>query len=85
MNVFLAYLEQKELDVANMSSDEIVNAYHSSGSSRHQDLEVAVERLPWMKRIKVLLIRLEEVIHRSEKGEHVRDDIEYTENGISGE
>ena len=76
MNVFLEYIKEKELDISNMSSDEIVNAYNASGSSNHEDLKVVVERLPWMKRLKVLLLRLEEVIHPNIKGEHATDNEE---------
>ena len=74
MNVFLEYIKEKELDISNMSSDEIVNAYNASGSSKHEDLKVVAERLPFMKRLRVLVSRLEEVINPSTKGEHASDN-----------
>lgn len=74
MNVFLKYLEQNELDIQNMSSDEIIGAYNASGSSSHDDLKEIVERLPWMKRLQVLLLRLDDVVYPSAKGEHVSDN-----------
>ena len=74
MNVFLEYIKEQELDISNMSSDEIVNAYNASGSSKHEDLKVVAERLPFMKRLRVLVGRLEEVLNPSSKGEHASDN-----------
>ncbi len=74
MNVFLEYIKEQALDISNMSSDEIVNAYNASGSSKHDELKVVAERLPFMKRLRVLLYRLEEVLHPSTKGEHASDN-----------
>ena len=77
MNVFLEYIEENELDISNMSSDEIVNAYNASGSSKHEELKVIAERLPFMTRLRVLVLRLEEVLHPSSKGEHSSDNEQF--------
>ncbi len=74
MNLFQKYLDKNELDIQEMSSDEILNAYSDSGSGHHNDLKEIAERLPWIKRLKVLLKRMEEVIYPPVKGEHSSDN-----------
>ncbi|MGB0982769.1 MAG: hypothetical protein ACPG19_01945 [Saprospiraceae bacterium] len=73
MNQFLRYLEKNQLDIEEMSSDEIIGAYNASGSSNHNDFVEVAEKLPWLKRLRVLMARMEESIYPFVKGEHSSD------------
>ena len=73
MNQFIKYLEKNELDIEEMSSDEIIGAYNASGSADHNDFREVAERLPWLKRLRVLMARMEESIYPSVKRENLSD------------
>ena len=74
MNAFLRYLSEHELDINEMSSDEIVEAYNSSGESSHHDLIETTNRLPLFTRLKVLLHLFEDALQRTVKGYHQSDN-----------